>query len=152
MYYGIPILAAIYVIMVQYYKRYLIACEYLQIDPTFEYSVEDINNRIKFALSQWAAEENQNDYKKFRKTLLWLLKSYKYCVGWWYGFVKKSKKLLDKGQLIINIDTVSLEYIKKPIEQTNYDFYANKQNKMTLILLAIIVPILIIFFIIIGTI
>ena len=147
-YYGfIPLpLLAILMLTTQYYKRFLIACEYLQIDPSHSYPIDYVRDRVNYALSCWSG--NEAEYRKFRKNVVWLRRNYRACAGIWYGFVKKSKKLTNKGHLVVHFLTVSGEYSKQPLTQTNYDFYAKNQNKFTIIALAIMIPVFAAFFII----
>jgi hypothetical protein len=132
------------------FKDYLIACEYLQIDPTQKYAPEFINDRADTALTLW----NEADfyYWQFRKIILWLKENYKTCVGFRYGFARKAKKSTAKKRLVIHTGTVAAKYEKKPPTQANYDGYEKAQDKymrkISTILLPIAIPILIILLII----
>jgi len=127
------------------YKLYLIACEYLQIDPSWEYSIDFIYGRADYAISLW--NKNEAGCIEFKEKVLWLAFNYEKCAGW-YGFVKKSQKAVDKGRLIIHPRTISRGYYKRPLSQINYDFYAKEQNKIGCIAFIIMIPIIVLFTII----
>ena len=130
--------------IIEYYKKYLIACEYLQIDPSHYYSVDFVRKRVDYALSKW--DYNNLGYKKFKRNVIWLKRNYKYCAGLWYGFVKKSEKYVRKGKLIVHSYTITREYTNRPLSQMNYDYYIKKERRLTWITVIIIVLILAAFF------
>ena len=49
--------------------NYLVACEYLQIDPTKAYSYEFIDERIECVLSQWNEDDGTDALTSLRSTL-----------------------------------------------------------------------------------
>ncbi|MCL2521554.1 MAG: hypothetical protein FWE36_01690 [Erysipelotrichales bacterium] len=115
-------------IAAEYFKKYLIFCEYLQIDPSQEYDLSYISKRIKGALDKWDEDDNDYERKKLEKSLHHLEKNYKSFIGFWCKFSKKCRDMIKKGKLTIHPETVNNDYIKKGLSQRNYDCYA-KQNR-----------------------
>jgi len=116
-------------IAAEYYKKYLIFCEYLQIDPSQEYDIKFISERVKYALEKWDEDDNEYERKKIEKGLYHLEKNYKSFIGFWCKFAKKSRDMIKKDKLTVYLETVTDEYIKRRLSQRNYDDYAKKNRK-----------------------
>jgi hypothetical protein len=125
-----------------YFKQYLIACEYLQIDPSVVYELEFISRRAESALAQWNASDDQKLLKAFAKSMKYFVKNYNGWMSYWHRFAKKCDELIKKEQLKIFSGTVNAEYQKKELTRMNYDFYAKKQDEAALIALAVALPIM----------
>jgi hypothetical protein len=140
--------AAIAALEASYFKQYLIACEYLQIDPSVVYELEFISRRAESALARWNASDDQKSFKALAKSMKYFVKNYNGWTGRWHRFAKRCDELIKKEQLKIFSGTVNAEYQKKELTRMNYDFYAKKQDKAALIGLAIGAGLVILFLII----
>ena len=106
------------------YKRYLIACEYLQIDPSKIYVQEFIDRRADYALSLWSEQDDSKQLKKLGKILKWFKKNYGKLISekWTgYKFADRAAKEIAKGKFTLHPETVNAEYQKRELTQTNYD-------------------------------
>lgn len=108
-----------------YYKRYVIACEYLQIDPSKTSGKEFIGQRIDYVFSQWSEQDDAKQFRKLEKSLKWFKKYYDKLVGakilTGYNFANRSAKEISKGKMTLHAGTVNAEYQKRELAQTNYD-------------------------------
>ena len=128
-----------------YFKKYLIACEYLQIDPTKVYELEFIKQRIVTVRSQWFESDGIAQVKKLNKRLNWFENNYLKLAkkGFWnYGFTERSEKLSNKGKLKIHEGSVHDTYVKCELSQKNYDFYSRNHTMYFLIVIGILLAIL----------
>ena len=125
--------AAIVAAMEDEFRRYLTACEYLQIDPAKAYDIRFIRERSELVISQWGPSDDPRSVKKLQKILKWFVKHYDYLTrGGMLGqiFAERSADLVKKGKLNIQFGTVNDNYFKKELRQDNYDGYAKAQNRI----------------------
>ena len=116
----VPAIAAVE----NYYKRYVIACEYLQIDPSKTYEKEFVDQRVEYALSQWSEQDDAKQLKKLEKSLKWFKKSYNKLVSAKltdFNFANRCAKEISKGKMKLHGETVNAVYQKREPAQTNYD-------------------------------
>jgi len=117
------------------FRRYVVACEYLQIDPSKVYDLDLIKERVEHVLSQWGPSDDPKTLKKLRKSLDWLVKRYEYLTrGGILGMdhAGKCDALIKNGKMVIQFGTVNKNYMKKELRQDNYNSYAKDQNKLAL--------------------
>jgi hypothetical protein len=122
------------------FRKYLIACEYLQIDPAKIYDVDFIRKRIETVRIQWDKTYEYNQIKKLNKILKWFEKNYVRLVkrGFFgYNFANKCEKLVSKGKLILHEGSVRETYVRGDLSQTNYDYYSRNDKKIALIVIAV---------------
>ena len=106
------------------YKKYVIACEYLQIDPSKVYEKEFIDRQVESVLSQWSEQDGEKQFKRLQKSLNWFKKSYTKLIGikWTqFNFSSRCAKEIAKGKMTLHEGTVNDEYLKKELTQINYD-------------------------------
>ena len=116
----VPIIAMIE----NYYKRYIVACEYLQVDPSKIYEKEFIDQRTDYILSQWSEEDDAKQLKKLEKSLKWFKKSYDKLVSTKqtdFNFANRCAKEIVKGKMKLHDETVNADYQKKELTQINYN-------------------------------
>jgi len=128
-------------ISADYYKKYLIICEYLQINPSVKYGLDFIYKRVEDVLSLW--NENESNYNELKELAAWFKKNYNSLIGIWYGFSKKTSRLLLRKKFCIYSNTISDAYVKKPLTQNNYESYKVYYKKTELITLIISIPLII---------
>ena len=127
------------------FKKYLIACEYLQIDPAKACELDFIKTRIEIVRSHWNESNKVEDLKKLNKSLKWLEKKYVRVTkkGFTiYNFTKKCDKLVRKGKLIIHEGSVNETYVKCELSQKNYDFYSKNKKRNAFIILGVMLVII----------
>ena len=139
--------AAIVVIRAKNFKRYLIACEYLQIEPNKVHELEYIKSRIETVRSQWNVSDGAEELKKLDKSLKWLINNYirvtrnGFSI---YKFVKRCDKLVHKGKLMIHEGSVNETYVKCRLSQINYDFYSKNIKRNVFIAICVILAFMLI--------
>ncbi|MDR0334944.1 MAG: hypothetical protein LBH69_03570 [Methanomassiliicoccaceae archaeon] len=109
------------------FKRYLIMCEYMQIDPCNVYDTEYIEKRAEEMLSQWNDGDGPEIVKELRDETKWFVKDYGKLAG--KGFLKRDfayrcSLFIQKKYLRIHPGTISKDYHKKELKHQNYDAYA----------------------------
>ena len=117
-------------------KKYLIACEYLQIDPAKVYDLDFIKARIEIACAHWSKSD---EMKKLNKTLQWFEKNYISLTKKGFlnqDYANKFEKLANKGKLKIHEGSVNETYAKCDLCQKNYEYYSRK--KRTLYVLCVV--------------
>ena len=117
------------------FRRYMLACEYMQIDPSKVHDLYLIKERAELVLSQWGPTDDPKTLRKLRKTLDWFVKRYEYLTrGGILGqdFAGKCDALVKKGKMSIQFGTVNERYTKRELRQDNYNSYAKDQNKIAL--------------------
>jgi len=117
--------------MEELFKRYLIVCEYMQIDPCTVYDAGYIEERAVHILSQWDNGDAATA-DMLAKELRWFAKEYGRLAG--KGFMKRDfayrcSLFIKKKYLSIYPGTVSKEYRKKELRHINYDSYRNATNR-----------------------
>ncbi|MCL1901251.1 MAG: hypothetical protein FWG51_02500 [Firmicutes bacterium] len=131
--------AAVIAVQEEYFKKYMICCEYLQIDPSLIHEITFIEQRIADFFEVWNDESiDEKTLKKLNKTFKWFLKYYQKLAnsGFFnYGFARRCEKLIAKGQIQITHEEI---FAKKELRHDNYDLYAKRQNKIAFIALGII--------------
>jgi len=131
--------AAVIAIIEENFKRYMAACEYLQIDPAKVHDIKFINERTELVLLQWNEDDDPRSVKRLRKDLNWFVKQYEYLTrGGLLGqdLAGKCDMLIKKGKLSIQFGTISKDYAKKEPQHLNYDSYAKAQNRIALFAVA----------------
>ena len=137
--------AAIIAVRAVKFKKYLIACEYLQIDPAKVYELDFIKTRIEIVRSYWSELSEIENIKKLNKSLKWLEKNYNRITrkGFSiYKFAEKCDKLVHKGKLKIHEETVNETYVKCELSKKNYDFYSIYKKRNALIVIGIMLVIM----------
>ena len=117
-------------------KKYLIACEYLQINPAKVYDLEFIKERIEMVCAHWSKSDEIKQVEKLNKTLKWFEKNYIRLATKGFSnqdFANKFEKLANKGKLIIHEGSVNETYVKCDLCQKNYDFYSRKKSAIFVI-------------------
>ncbi|MCL1945250.1 MAG: hypothetical protein FWF56_05565 [Firmicutes bacterium] len=89
------------------FKKYLNACECLQIDPSVIYSDDYIEHRANQGLSVYS--NNESILKKYNKNARWLMNNYYRCFKFGYSFDKYCAKLVQKGILIVDVNEEAIE-------------------------------------------
>jgi hypothetical protein len=117
------------------FRRYIIVCEYMQIDPSTVYDSRFIKERAESILSQWGAGDDPISGKKIRKEIAWIYDQYDYLtksglLG--HDYAGRSAELIRRGKLTLHEGTVNEGYVKKELRHENYDVYANARTKMVL--------------------
>jgi hypothetical protein len=132
--------AAIIAANAESFKKYLITCEYLQIDPTKVYDLDFIKTRIETVRVHWTKSDEIKQVAKLNKSLKWFEKNYLRLAkkGFWsYGFANQCEKHIQKGRLKIHEGSVNDTYILSKLTQNNYDFYSRNDKKHAFIVLGI---------------
>jgi len=117
-------------------KKYLIACEYLQIDPAKVYDLEFIKKRIEFVRVQWSVSDGIENVEKLNKTLQWFEKDYISLTKKGFfnqDYANKFEKLVTKGKLKIHEGSVNETYAKCDLCQKNYEYYSRKNRAVYVI-------------------
>jgi len=133
--------AAIIAIRAEKFKKYLIACEYLQIDPAKVFELNFIKTRIENVRSHWNDFGEIEELKKLNKNLKWLENNYfkvtkeGFSI---YKFAKECDKLVRKGKLKIHEGSVNETYVKCELSQKNYDFYSRNLKRNALIVISVV--------------
>jgi len=131
--------AAVIAVIEENFRRYMTACEYLQIDPTKVHDIEFIKERVELVLSKWGPSDDPKSVKKLRKSLKWFVKHYEHLTrGGILGedVTNKCDTLIKKGKMSIQFGTVNKNYVKRELRQDNYDSYAKVQNRIALFAVA----------------
>ena len=139
---NVAVAVAIIVREVQF-KKYLLSCEYLQIDPAKVYDLDFIKNRIEILRSHWI---ELNEIEKLNENLKWFEKNYLRLTkkGFRnYNFASRCEKLVTKGKLRVDEISVSDVYVKRELSQKNYDFYSRNKRKRAPVVFAILLVIII---------
>jgi hypothetical protein len=121
-------------------KNYLIACEYLQIDPAKVFDLDFIKARIEIVCAHWSKSDEVKQVEKLNKTLKWFEKNYVKLAMKGFSnqnYSNKFEKLANKGELIIHEGSVNETYVKGELCQTNYDFYSGKVKRQAYILIGL---------------
>ena len=137
--------AAIIAVREANFRKYLIACEYLQIEPAKVYELDFIKTRIEIVRSHWGEFSEIEELKKLNKSLNWLEKNYNRVTrkGFSiYKFAKRCDKLIHKGKLKIHEGTVNETYVKREISRKNYDFYSRNKKRNALIVIGVVIVIM----------
>ena len=123
------------------FKKYLIACEYLQIEPAKVYELDYIKNRIEIVRSHWNELDKVEEIKKLNQSLDWLEKNYVRVTKKdfsTYGFAKECDILAQKGELIIHEGSINETYVKCELSQKNHDFYSRNDERNGLIAIGVV--------------
>ena len=142
------VVAAIVAVRAAKFKKYLIACEYLQIEPAKVYGLDFIKTRIENVRSHWNELDEVKELKKLNKRLKWLEKNYfrvtkeGFSI---YKFAKKCDKFVHNGKLKIHEGSVNETYVKCELSQKNYDFYSKNKKRRALIVIGVIFGIVLFF-------
>lgn len=135
--------SAMAAVVEEYFKKFLIACEYMQIDPSKIHNQDFISQRIGVVLSQWDEKyDDPKDVKKINKLLKWFDKNYTWLIGKWYLFARRCERMMAKGQLTLAEGTVVSDYHKTQLTDQNYKTYYKVYSKQALIALGITLGIL----------
>ena len=125
------------------FRKYLIACEYLQIDPGKVHESDFIKTRIETVRSQWGEPSEIEKLKKLNKSLKWLEKKYfKVTKKRFYNFAKRCDKLVHKEKLKIHDGSINETYVKCDLSQKNYDFYSRNVKKRAFIIIGVVLVII----------
>jgi len=143
---GAAAAAVLIAIIRENFRKYLITCEYLQIDPCKVHDLDFIRARIETVRSHWTESEDVIQTKKLEKSLKWFEKNYNKLAKRGFrslNFASKCEKLVKKGSLIIHEGTVNDIYVKCDLSKKNYDSYHKrrvtaKDKKRVLIVVGII--------------
>ena len=135
--------AAVAIIAVRnvYFKKYLLACEYLQIEPAKVYESDFIKTRIEIVRSQWSELDGFEEFKKLNKSLKWFEKHYYKMTKNGFSifkFAKTCDKLVHKGKLIIHEGSVNESYVKCKLSQNNYDSYSRHVKRNAIIVIGVV--------------
>jgi len=126
---------AVIAVIEENFRKYMVACEYLQIDPSKVHDIVFVKERAELVLSKWGSTDDPGSVKKLRKNLNWFVKQYESLTrGGLLGedLANKCEMLVKKGKMSIQFGTINKEYVKRELRQDNYDSYAKVQNKIAL--------------------
>jgi len=126
-------------------KLYLVACEYLQIDPAKVYDLDVIKKRIVFVRTQWTESDGIKQVKKLIKTLKWFEKNYIRLATKGYlnhNFANKFEKLVNKGKLTIHEGSVNETYVKCELCQKNYEYYSKSPKKRAILVICVLAAVI----------
>ena len=129
------------------FKKYLIACEYLQIDPAKVYDLDFLITRIEIVRTHWSKSDEIKQVKKLYKRLKWFEKKYLRLVKKGFGnynFANECEIVVNKGKIKIHEGTVNDTYVKCELSQKNYDFYLRYVKKLVFIVFGVLLVIILI--------
>jgi hypothetical protein len=139
------IIAAYFVKKYQdHFRDHVVACEYLQIDPSKAYDIEFIRSRTHNVLSQWTDGGDPALTEEMRRTLERYLKAMSAGAHGTHAaknvfcgtvikamtpsetFAERCVKLTAEGRMRTLPGTVSETYVKKDLGHENFDYYMSK--------------------------
>ena len=122
--------------MEEVFKRYLIVCEYMQIDPCSVRTAEFIKERAELILSRWEGDDDKDSFNMLKDELAWFVKEYEVLTG--KGLLKRDfayrcSLFLKEKHFRIHAGTVNKVYVKRELKHLNCDSYlenaANRRRR-----------------------
>jgi hypothetical protein len=113
------------------FRKYLTACEYLQIDPAVAYESRLIKERADLVLSQ--GNDGDAGYEELHKIVTWFVRHFERLTDvsmFGNKFAARCDRMVKMGKLKIHAGTVNGTYVKKELRHDNYDAYAKIQSKV----------------------
>jgi len=119
--------------MEEHFKRYLIVCEYMQIDPCHARTAEFVKERAEHILSRWNEDDDKDTLNILKEEFGWFVKEYEKLTG--KGLLKRDfayrcSLFLKEKHFRIHAGTVNKVYVKRELRHLNCDSYIeNAENR-----------------------